>query len=332
MSDERSRVIEQSREHVAAGRYAEAAALLRQWLSHSAKDAGAWSLLSAALSQAGDWEGAEEAARRVVSLRRDSPAAWTNWGITLRKLDRPEEARKALRQALRRDPRYERARAEMRRLQEREEPADLSTRCPECGKSVFPTDTQCLECGADLIAARAAAQREAEERARREAEERHAQLLREGERMVAKWREEGLTDEEIYGRLRRSGWEEEDLRAILGIDPVVRIIDLPEGRCAFVDSVDRAKQLRAEALDRVSELRERRKRINQEIGEVRSSSRAAEIAAHGGREEGIAADADEVLHRETLAALERSREEVEERIRMWEEAATALDAWTGRFY
>jgi len=139
-------------------------------------------------------------------------------------------------------------------------------------------------------------------------------------------------DEAIYARLARSGWEEGDLRSILGVDDLVRIIGLPEERYAFVDGVERAKKLRAEALERVSELRERRKRINQEIGEVRSSSRAAEIASHGGRENGIAPDADDRMRHETVVALEQAREEAERLILEWEEAATALDAWTGRFY
>ncbi|MGI5818326.1 MAG: tetratricopeptide repeat protein [Armatimonadota bacterium] len=332
MSSDRDGILSRSREQIEAGRHQEAARLLRGWLARSADDAGAWSLLSAALSGTGDWEGAEEAARRALSLRRESARAWTNWAITLRKLERTDEARKALRQALRRDPGYARARAEMERLRAAEPVPDATTRCPECGESVYPTDTQCLQCGADLLAARARMRREAEERARAEAAERRAELLREGERMVAEMRDRGLDDEAVYARLRRSGWAESDLRSILGIDPIVRIIDLPEGRCAFVDSVDRAKQLRAAALERVSELRERRKSINREIGELRSSSRAAEIAARDGREDGIAPDADDLMCREALAALEDSRREVEGLIRAWEEAATAFDAWTGRFY
>mgnify|MGYP001099800230 CR=1 FL=1 len=332
MSDERNRVIDRSREQIKAGHHIEAIALLRQWLSGAQRDAAAWSLLSAALSGTEDWDGAEEAAKRVVALRRDSARAWTNWAITLRKLDRVDEARKALRQALRRDSKYDRARAEMQKLRDAGSSAQAEERCPECGKPVFPTDTQCLECGTDLMAARAAAKREAEQRARAEAAEKHAALLREGERMVAQFREQGLGDEAIYARLSRSGWEEDDLRSILEIEPTVHIIALPEGRHAFVGGVDRAKQLRAEALDRVGELRERKKTINQEIGEVRKSSRASEIASHGGRTDGIAPDADGALHRETVAALEESRGETERLIREWEEAATALDAWTGRFY
>ncbi|MEA3401051.1 MAG: tetratricopeptide repeat protein [Armatimonadota bacterium] len=332
MSDERRQALEESRRHIKAGRPAQAIAVLERWLAQAGDDATAWSLLSAALSRSGDWSGAEDAAGRVVRLRPSSSRAWSNWGITLRKLDRTNEAKRAQRKALSLDPDSETARRELRKLEEAPPAAEASERCPECGAHVFPTDTQCLNCGADLLAARAAEQRAAEARARAEAAAREAQRREEAQRVIARLRAGGFEDGEIYGELREGGWTEEEARELLGVPDETWIVSLPEGRHAFVTSVDEAKTLRAEALRRVSELRAEKKAISQEIGELRSAARAARHSARRSAYLPAHLEGHDLTEQEALHALEEAREERDLLSRSWEQAVEALDAWIAQSY
>ncbi|MGC9318284.1 MAG: tetratricopeptide repeat protein [Armatimonadota bacterium] len=336
MSDERRRILDEGRRQIKAGRLAEAIGELERWLAHAADDAAAWSLLSAALSRSGDWAGAEKAARRVVRLRPRAARAWSNWGITLRKLERTNEAERAQRRALALDPDSETARRELRKLEgehEEEGPAaEASERCPECGARVFATDTQCLSCGADLVAARAAAQREAEARTRAEAAAREAERHQEGKRIVARLKAGGFDDEEIYAELREGGWTEREARELLGVPGETWIVTLPEGRHAFVSSVDEAKMVRAEALRRISELRAEKKGINQEIGELRSAARATRVSARRSDYLPERLEGHDLSQQEALRALEELREERDLLSRAWEQAVEALDAWIAQSY
>lgn len=339
MSEDRERVLGQARRELEAGRHARAAALLERWLAREQRDAEAWSLLAAVRSEAGEWAGAEEAARWVVHLRPESARAWANWGVTLRKLGRTDEALRAQQSALRLDPTNRTAQREPAKLQvpaTSPEPAaarasGVSDRCPKCGERVFPTDTQCLGCGADLVALRAELRREAEARERAEAAAREAAWRAAAEREIEALRRAGRSDEEIFGELTRAGRSEEDVRELLGIDPGAWVMALPEGGYAFVTNIDAANALRAEALGRVAELRKRIKRARQEIGEIRKAEYAAKVTARpGGR--AATPSADDLRQREAVALLEESITEAQTLIQEWEAAIVALDAWIARSY
>ncbi|MGD9497037.1 MAG: tetratricopeptide repeat protein [Armatimonadota bacterium] len=333
MSEDRAKVLEDARRALRAGRAAEAAARLERWLAGETEDAAAWSLLSAARSQMEDWAGAEEAARRVVALRPESARGWANWGITLRKLGRVDDAEKAQRKALSLDPGHETSRRELERLRgAAAASAGAQERCPRCGEKVFATDTQCLGCGADLLAARAELRRAAEAQARAEEAAREAARLQAAQRQVEALRAAGRSDEEIFGKLAREGWAEDELRALLQVPDEVWVLALPEGRYAFVSGVHDARGLRQEALGRVSELRAQVRSINQQIGEVRLAARAALLTARTEAERPTLAQADDLTHRETLSMLEEARAEAETLIRAWEQAIEALDAWIASNY
>ncbi len=326
MADDRTQLLEESRRLIKERRPAEAVALLKGWLARSADDVSAWALLAAAHSEAGDWAGAEAAARRVVSLRPDLARGWANWGVTLRKLERLDEARKALRKALKLDPANETAKRELRKLGRTRPSPDAQDTCPVCGERVYPTDTQCLGCGADLVAVRAELRREAQARKRAQAAAREAARRQAAEQQVEAMRAAGFDDQEIFGRLMAEGWSEADVRRLLDIDAAVWVVTLPENRYAFVASVDDAKALRAEALARVAELRAEVKSINQQIGQVRSEAHAERVA---GRSVVAAEDAgaDDLARRGTRTMLEGLRDDAVALAREWEVAVDALDAW-----
>jgi len=332
VSDDRKRVLEDSRQLIGAGQLAEAVALLELWVATATDDAVAWALLAAARSRAGDWPRAEETARRVMRLTPESARAWSNWGIALRKLGRTDEAEKAQRKALSLDAGSETAKRELRKLQHRAPREDDREACPECGEPVFATDTQCLSCGADLVAARAAARRAADARARAEAARREATRLQAAEREVEGLRAAGRDDEEVFGELRHRGWEERDVRALLGIADGVWVVALPEGRHAFVESVEDARRLRDEALHRVSELRAQIRSINQEIGEIRSSAHASQVASRPGAGHAPRPEQDDLAQRESIQMLEGTREDAQALIRDWEQTIEALDSWIARSY
>jgi len=339
MSADRDEVLAEARQLLEAGHHARASALLEGWLARDHRDAGAWSLLAAARSEAGDWTRAEEAARWAVHLRPDSARAWANWGVTLRKLGQIEEAERAQQSALRLEPGSRMALRELAKLQagrsaQERQPAgdaDAANRCPSCGERVFPTDTQCLGCGADLVAVRAALRREAEARERAEAAAREAAWRAAAEREIEALRTAGRPDEEIFGELTRAGRAEADVRELLGIDPGAWVIALPEGRHAFVTSIDEANALRADVLARVAELRVRIKSAHQEIGEIRKAERAAQLTSRRSEDE-PAPPPDDLRHREAVALLEDSIAEAQGLIHEWEAAVVALDAWIARSY
>lgn len=339
MAEDREAVLGEARRELQAGQHARAAALLERWLAREQSDAAAWSLLAAARSEAGEWVGAEEAARWAVHLRPDSARAWANWGVTLRKLGQTDEALRAQQSALRLDPENRTALRELARLQAGP-PAESSTppadgdaadRCPQCGERVFPTDTQCLGCGADLVAVRAELRRQAEARERAEAAAREAAWRAAAEREIEALRRAGRSDEEIFGELTRAGRAEADVRELLGIDPGAWIIALPEGRHAFVTSIEQANEARADALARVAALRERIKRAHQEIGEIRKAERAAQLTSRRGEHE-PAPPPDDLRQREAVDLLEASIAEAQGLIHEWEAAIVALDAWIARSY
>ena len=330
MADDRAQVLEDSRRLIRERRPAGAVALLQSWLTHANDDVTAWALLAAAHSEAGDWPAAETAARRVVKLRPDVARGWANWGVTLRKLDRPDDAEKALRKALSLDPDSATAKRELRKLERTPPSADAQDTCPACGERVYPTDTQCLACGADLLAARAELRREAEARERAQAAARDGARRQAVEQQVEAMRAAGFDDQQAYGRLISEGWSEADVRRLLGIDEAVWVVTLPESRYAFVGSVDDAKSLRAEALARVGELRAEVKSINQQIGDVRSEAHAAYAARRPDAEADAAKD--DLAERATLTMLEGMRDDAVALAREWEVAADGLDAWIGRSY
>lgn len=330
MSDERESTLREARRLIEADEPAAAVEMLQGWLADAPDDVRALSMLCAAQSKFGNPAAAERAAKRVVQARPNSAKAWLNWGITLRMIDRRREAVRALRKALKLDPDSDRARRELAKL--RTAPARKSERevCPVCGEPVFATDTECLACGADLLAARAEAQRKAEERAGEEAARRERERREEAERAVARLRAGGFEDEEIYRELTRDGRAEDELRELLGVPDEVWIISLPEDRVAFVASVDEAKMVRQEALDRMGELRSRIASINREVGELRQSARATRLTSRTAQER--AGPGDELDWREQMAALEQARADTHALMDRWEQAIQALDAWIASQY
>jgi len=131
--------------------------LLSPWVEGHPDDARAWELLAAAHLQRQAWPHAEQAAAQVVRLTPHSARAWSNWGTTLRKVDRLDQARNAQRKALQLEPGYERALTELGKM---DSPRDRTgpdysdaPKCPKCGARVQPTDHTCMGCGAHVLRA-----------------------------------------------------------------------------------------------------------------------------------------------------------------------------------
>ena len=112
--------------------------------------------LATAYSKLGWWENAEVAAKRVVNIRKGNARAHSNHGLALRKLGRLDEARAEQEMALRLNPGYERAQAELEKV-ETARTADppsapgrshsggtAQTCCPRCNVGLLPTDESCM--------------------------------------------------------------------------------------------------------------------------------------------------------------------------------------------
>ena len=108
---------EQAQELILQSSYSEAAALLRLWLDEHPDDLRGWDLLGMAYFALKEWEPLEEVTRWTCQVAPDSPQAWSNWGMVLRKLRQPQQARDAQERALSLDPTYHRPRIELRKLQ-----------------------------------------------------------------------------------------------------------------------------------------------------------------------------------------------------------------------
>jgi len=149
---------------ISQGEHQDAIELLEAWLGDHPHDSRAWTALAGVYFKLANWQEAERAARRLVCLRGDSAREWCNLGIILRKLDELEEARRAQRLALQIDPSYERAEAELRKLdilQPEIVLTDQRLHCPKCGATAYLGDQYCLQCGAKL-AGRMSTQRRGE--------------------------------------------------------------------------------------------------------------------------------------------------------------------------
>ncbi len=139
-----------ARTHIAAGRHADAVALLQPHLAEHPDDPAGLSLLGVAYSKLGKWEEAAETARALVDLRKDDATAWSNWGMALRKLGRASEAKKAQAKALALDPAHKNATVELAKLR-RDEAASLppvrsTVFCDKCGYAMTPFDAECPRC------------------------------------------------------------------------------------------------------------------------------------------------------------------------------------------
>lgn len=139
-----------ARTHIAAGRHADAVALLQPYLAEHPRDPSALSLLGVAYSKLGKWAEAAETARLLVDIRPDDATAWSNWGMALRKLGRFREAKKAQAKALTLDPGHSTATTELAKLR-RDEAASLppvrsTVFCDKCGYAMTPFDAECPRC------------------------------------------------------------------------------------------------------------------------------------------------------------------------------------------
>lgn len=92
------------------GRFAEAAVALRRAVEQNPLDNGAWQLLGAALSGAGDTAGGVAAFEKTVALAPDSARNHYNLALALQTVSRLDEARMHFEQALALAPGYGQAR------------------------------------------------------------------------------------------------------------------------------------------------------------------------------------------------------------------------------
>jgi adenylate cyclase len=115
---EKADAVEQARALLKQAEYQKVLDLLVPWLAEHEGDASGWETLGAAYFGMRLFEGAEEAAQRVLRLQPDSARAWSNLGTMLRKLGRYEQARQAQVRAIELDPGYDRARLELGRVHE----------------------------------------------------------------------------------------------------------------------------------------------------------------------------------------------------------------------
>jgi len=116
VAEQSESIVVQARDLMQQGQHQEAVDLLQPWLADNPNDADGWATLGAAHFELENWPDAERAARVVVRLRPESAREWCNLGVILRKLNRVEDAAAMQRRALEADPTYERASAEMQKL------------------------------------------------------------------------------------------------------------------------------------------------------------------------------------------------------------------------
>ena len=110
-------VVGEAKRLIERDEFAKARDLLAPWLREHRSDAAAWAVLGAAEFGLGDLERARRAAEKVTLLRPDNAQDWCNLGTILRKSKLHDEAGEAQRHALELDPAYERAKAELTKLQ-----------------------------------------------------------------------------------------------------------------------------------------------------------------------------------------------------------------------
>ncbi len=90
--------------------------VLEPWLEAHPDDAGAWSVMAAARFELDNLPAARLAAAKAVDLKPQSARNWCNLGMVLRRAGELYEAERAQHRALILDPRHERARIELRKL------------------------------------------------------------------------------------------------------------------------------------------------------------------------------------------------------------------------
>lgn len=95
------------REHLKAGRYAEAATAFRAVTQQESSNETAWQLLGGALSQQSDWPGAVLALRKALELNPTEVRHYYNLAVALKEgLGRIHDARLYLERGLERDPNH----------------------------------------------------------------------------------------------------------------------------------------------------------------------------------------------------------------------------------
>ncbi len=119
MDERESTFTQQARQVLVEGKPQEAIQILDSWLRLNPDDAGAWEVVREACVELAEFGEAEHAARELTRLRPESAEAWCELGVVFGRQGKADEARKALHQALSIDPSFERAQAELEKLNER---------------------------------------------------------------------------------------------------------------------------------------------------------------------------------------------------------------------
>jgi tetratricopeptide (TPR) repeat protein len=290
--------VEQAKDFLAHDDHCAGLDLLGPWLADNPDDASAWATLAAIHFELEDWEAAKEAATEVVRVRPNSARDWCNLGIVLRKLGEIRKADRVQHRALSLDPRYERARDELGKIEEvrsargvheaaakdassaTAEADDAESSCPNCGAAVFPSEDLCVECGYNLALGatleeapaerKQAFQRWAVEKALKRTQYRKAE-----DHLVQLWQlvpEDWATGlrlasvQEAQGAFERALKTWEQLLTVHGssearagyADCALRIAQMQESRHAFGEAIDTCRR----AIHVVGELESLRKQID----------------------------------------------------------------------
>ena len=103
-------------EHMKAGRYADAVAVLRKAVVVAPDDDNLWRILGGALSNVGETQAALDAFSQSIAIAPGSARNHFNLGVALEQLGRYEDAKTCYRAAIGRDPAYALAQQRLAKL------------------------------------------------------------------------------------------------------------------------------------------------------------------------------------------------------------------------